>query len=70
MRQVVEPRDVELFYGKSMCASYKFLQRIRKKLGKDSRAPITIEEFDAYCALRYNSTIATIIQMRDKKRRI
>lgn len=68
MRQVVEPRDVELFCGKSMCASYKMLQRIRTSLGKYKRAPITIEEFDAYCNLQHKSTIAKTIEMRDKKR--
>lgn len=48
MRQIVEPRDIEKYWGKSRQASYKLMQKIRKDLGKKARQPINVREFAEY----------------------
>ena len=51
MRTIVKCSDVQVFLGKSKETCYKNLREIRKSLGKKSRYPITIKEFDAYYKL-------------------
>lgn len=52
MRQVVEARDIQVLFWKSKEFSYKLLQKIRNKLHKSSRHPISSDAFDTYFYLK------------------
>ena len=60
MRQIVEARDVEVYFGKSIHDSYKILSRIRTALGKKPRHPINIHEFDNFHNFTTNGIARTI----------
>lgn len=51
MRTIIKCTNVQVFLGKSKETCYKNLREIRKALGKKSRHPITIKEFDEYYKL-------------------
>ena len=60
MRQIVEARDVEVYFGKSIHASYKILGKIRTALGKKPRHPINIQEFDDFHNFTTNGIAKTL----------
>lgn len=64
MRQIVEARDMVMYFGKSKHTCYKILKKIRLDLGKSSSQPITIQEFDDYYKFEKNG-IATAIMEND-----
>jgi hypothetical protein len=60
MRQVVEARDVQVYFGKSIHFSYKILKKVRQELKKERHHPITIREFAEFYRCDVESLSLTI----------
>ena len=66
MRQVIKPKDIQEYFGKKSRMSFKMMKEMRTRFNKNSKQPITIDEFCCF----YNvdrEAVEKIVQMNDLK---
>lgn len=45
IRQIICPKDIQIYTGKSLSTSYRVLERVRKLLDKSKDDWVTVREF-------------------------